>query len=154
MTMTMTDTIEKTIVLKAPIARVWKALTDYREFGAWFRVEIDTPFVEGARSTGRITVPGFEHVPWNVTVVEMREPDRFAYTWHPYAVDPDIDYAQEEPTRVQFDLETAPEGTRLTVTESGFERIPEGRRPEAIRMNTGGWEAQLQNIRSHVEQNR
>lgn len=146
----MNDRIEKRIALKAPVSRVWRALTDYREFGQWFRVDLEGPFVPGQASRGRITHPGYEHVVWHATVQTM-EPERlFSFTWHPYAVEPDKDYSQEQPTLVEFRLEPTSGGTRLTVTESGFDKIPADRRAEAFRMNEGGWEAQLQNIERHV----
>lgn len=147
----MTNEIEKTIDLKAPVERVWRALTDHEEFGAWFRVKVDGPFEPGGLSTGRITIPGFEHVKWEATIVAMEAPAYFAYRWHPYAVDPDVDYSGEPTTLVEFRLEAAGGGTRLTVTESGFEALPDHRRPDALRMNTGGWEAQLKNVKAHVE---
>lgn len=146
----MTDRIEKTIDLKAPIERVWRALTDHREFGTWFGVKLDGPFVVGAASTGHITYPGYEHVKWKARVVEMKEPILFAFTWHPYAVDPDTDYEQEEPTRVEFRLTPTGTGTHLVVIESGFDKIPADRRPEALRMNDGGWAEQIRNIAAHV----
>lgn len=149
----MTDSIERSVDLDAPIDRVWRALTDYREFGQWFRVAVEQPFVVGQPTTGHITHEGYEHVRWNVRIVAMEEPDRFAFTWHPYAIDPAVDYSQEEPTLVEFRLEPAGTGTRLTVTESGFDRIPAHRRDEAIRMNGGGWTAQVENIRVHVDGN-
>ena len=96
----MTDRIEKTVELKAPVSRVWKALTDHKEFGAWFRVSLDGPFVPGGRSTGHITYPGYENLAWEARVVAMEEPRLFAFTWHPYAVEPDRDYSAEPPTRV------------------------------------------------------
>lgn len=146
----MTDRIEKRIELKAPVSRVWRALTDYREFGQWFRVVLEGPFVPGQAASGRITHPGFEHVTMQIVVQKM-EPERlFSYTWHPYAVDPKVDYSQEPPTLVEFRLEKTPDGTLLTVTESGFDKIPSHRRDEAFRMNEGGWAAQLKNIERHV----
>ena len=146
----MNDRIEKRIELAAPVSRVWRALTDYREFGEWFRVKLEGPFIVGQVSRGQITYPGFEHVKWQATVQKM-EPERlFSFTWHPYAVDPKVDYAQEPPTLVEFRLEKTPGGTLLTVTESGFDKIPKHRRAEAFRMNEGGWAAQLQNIERHV----
>lgn len=147
----MTDSVVREIELHAPVQRVWRALTDHREFGQWFRVAIDEPFVAGEPATGRITLESYEHVRWNVRIVAMEEPHRFAFTWHPYAIDPAIDYSHEEPTLVEFRLEASGTGTRLTVTESGFDRIPEHRRDEAIRMNGGGWTAQVENIRTHVD---
>lgn len=147
----MTHRIEKSVEIKAPVSRVWQALTDHEEFGEWFRVRLDGPFVEGQTSTGHITHPGYEHVKWEAQVVAIEPERRFVYTWHPYAVDPDVDYSDETPTTVEFTLEPTAEGTRLTVVESGFENIPAHRRAEALRMNTGGWEHQVQNIRDHVE---
>ena len=146
----MTDRIEKSIELKAPVSRVWRALTDYREFGEWFRVELEGPFVPGQASRGRITYPGYEHVTMQVTVQKMEHERLFSYTWHPYAIDPKVDYSQESPTLVEFKLEKIPSGTRLTVIESGFDKIPASRRAEAFRKNESGWAAQLQNIERHV----
>jgi uncharacterized protein YndB with AHSA1/START domain len=146
----MADRIEKRIELKAPVARVWRALTDHREFGQWFRVKLDAPFQPGRVSQGQITYPGYEHVKWQVTVQAM-EPERlFSFRWHPYAVDAAIDYSKEPTTLVEFRLEAAAGGTLLIVTESGFEAIPKERRFEAYRMNDGGWSAQLKNIEQHV----
>jgi uncharacterized protein YndB with AHSA1/START domain len=148
----MSDRIEKSIELKAPVSRVWRALTDHREFGAWFRVRIDGPFRPGETSRGQITIPGYEHVRWEAVVQKM-DPERlFSFTWHPYAVDPKEDYSGEPPTLVEFTLQAIPSGTLLRVVESGFDRIPAGRRAEAFRMNEGGWAAQIQNVRQHVEQ--
>ncbi len=146
----MTNRIEKRVELKAPVGRVWRALTDYREFGEWFRVKIEGPFVPGEVSRGHMTYPGYEHLQWEA-VVKAMEPQRlFSFTWHPYAVDPKVDYSREPQTLVEFRLEPTDEGTRLTVTESGFDKIPAARRPEAFRMNEGGWEQQMKNIERHV----
>ena len=146
----MSNSIEKQIDLKAPVARVWRALTDHREFGAWFRVELDGPFAVGRVSQGHITYPGYEHIKWEVTIEKM-EPERlFSFSWHPYAVDPAIDYSKEPTTLVEFRLEPIASGTRLFVTETGFDAIPKERRFEAFRMNEGGWSAQLTNIERHV----
>ena len=120
----MDNQIEKKIELSAPIARVWRALTDYREFGEWFRVALEGPFVIGQTARGHITWPGYEHLVWEVVVQKM-EPERlFSFTWHPYAVDSSIDYSSEPPTLVEFRLEKTATGTLLTVTESGFENVP------------------------------
>lgn len=148
---TSSNTIEKTLILKAPQGKVWHALTDHEAFGAWFRVRIDAPFVAGERSTGQLRVPGYEHVKWNATVQEIRPQELFSYTWHPYAVEEDVDYSAETPTLVEFRLEPVKEGTRLTVRETGFDLIPAHRRPDAFRMNTLGWGAQMENVRVHVE---
>lgn len=147
----MTDRIEKSVELRAPIERVWRALTDHEEFGAWFRVKLDGPFVPGQPSTGMMTYPGYEHCRWNATVQRMDAPHHFSFTWPPYAVDPDADYSQEPPTLVEFRLEPMDGGTRLTVTESGFDALPSARRAEAYRSNDGGWEEQMRNIKAHVD---
>ncbi|HKQ82282.1 MAG TPA: SRPBCC family protein [Steroidobacteraceae bacterium] len=149
----MNDTIEKRIELKAPVPRVWRALTDFREFGQWFRVALEGPFVPGQVARGRITYPGYEHVRWEATVKDMQPERLFSFTWHPYAVDPKVDYSQETPTLVEFRLEKVPTGTRLVITESGFDGIPAQRRIEALRMNEGGWAEQTKNIEAHVTQN-
>ncbi len=144
------DRIEKRIELRAPVARVWRALTDYREFGQWFCVKIDGPFVAGQVSRGHITYPGYEHLKWEA-VVEKMEPERlFSYTWHPYAVDPKADYSKETPTLVEFTLEKTANGTLLTVVESGFDKIPAARRDEAFRRNEGGWAEQMKNVEKYV----
>jgi uncharacterized protein YndB with AHSA1/START domain len=145
----MDNRIEKRIELKAPVSRVWRALTDHREFGEWFRVKLDGPFVPGQVSRGHMTYPGYEHVKWEAVVQKM-EP--FSFTWHPYSVDPKIDYSKETPTLVEFRLEKTTNGTLLLLTESGFDKIPSGRRLEAFRMNDGGWTQQMKNIESYVAQ--
>ena len=144
------DRIEKQIELKAPVSRVWRALTDYQEFGEWFRVKLDGPFVPGQLSTGHMTYPGFEHVQWNSVIKEMVAERYFSYTWHPAAIEPDIDYSAETPTLVEFTLEATETGTLLRVVESGFENIPADRRLEAFRMDEGGWESQMENIENYV----
>lgn len=146
----MTDRIEKSIELRAPVERVWQALTDHREFGQWFRVNIESPFVPGEVSRGHLAIPGYEHVKWESEIVAMNKPRYFAYRWHPYAVDPERDYSGEPTTLVEFTLEPTPGGTRLTVTETGFDALPADRGPEALRMNEGGWEAQIGNIEAHL----
>jgi uncharacterized protein YndB with AHSA1/START domain len=144
------DRIVQTIDLAAPPSRVWRALTDHREFGARFRDNLESPFTPGKPTRGRIAYPGFEHVVFEA-IVQAMEPERlFSYTWHPYAIDPSVDYSKEPPTLVEFTLERIPTGTRLTVTESGFDRIPAHRRDEAFRMNSGGWAQQVKNIEAHV----
>ena len=148
----MQDRIEKRIELKAPVSRVWRALTDHREFGEWFHVKLEGPCVPGQVSRGQMTYPGYEHHKWEVVVQKM-EPERlFSFTWHPAAIDPKTDYSQEVPTLVEFRLEETPGGTLLTLTESGFDKVPAARRLEAFRMNESGWTRQLQNIASHVGQ--
>lgn len=146
------DRIEKRIELKAPVGRVWRALTDYREFGEWFRVKLEGPFVPGQTARGNITWPGYEHLVWEA-VVRAVEPERlFSFTWHPYSVDPKMDYSKETPTLVEFRLVEVAGGTLLTVTESGFDKIPAARRDEAFLRNDGGWAQQMKNIEAHVGQ--
>jgi uncharacterized protein YndB with AHSA1/START domain len=147
----MNNRIEKKISLKAPISRVWQALTDYRQFGEWFRVKLDAPFQPGKVARGTISHPGYEHVKWEMRV-ETMEPERlFAFTWHPYAIDPDVDYSHEPSTLIEFRLEPKDGGTLLTLTESGFDKIPAERRAEAFRMNDQGWSQQMTNIQGHVD---
>ena len=148
----MSDRIEKTVELKAPVSRVWRALTDHHEFGKWFRVQLDGPFAPGQVSRGHITHPGYEHLRWEAVVVKM-EPERlFSFGWHPYAIDPNEDYSAEPPTLVEFTLEKTATGTLLRIVESGFDKLPSWRRDEAFRMNDKGWGIQLENIAQHVGQ--
>jgi uncharacterized protein YndB with AHSA1/START domain len=147
----MNDCIEKIVELKAPLSRVWQALTDHEEFGKWFRVKLEGPFVPGQTSRGRITYPGYEHLKWEAVVQKM-EPERlFSFTWHPHAVEPDHDYSGEPPTLVEFTLERTATGTRLRVVESGFDRLPAHRRDLAFQRNEGGWTIQMKNIADHLE---
>ncbi|HTD12068.1 MAG TPA: SRPBCC family protein [Steroidobacteraceae bacterium] len=148
----MNERIEKRVELKAPVSRVWRALTDYREFGAWFGVKVESPFVPGESAGGQITYPGLEHVRLQIVVQNVEPQKRFSFTWHPYALDPKADYSQETPTLVEFTLEKTAGGTLLLVTESGFDRIPAARRAEAFRMNDNGWAQQMTNILKHVAQ--
>jgi uncharacterized protein YndB with AHSA1/START domain len=147
---TNTNQIEKKILLRAPRSRVWRALTDAGEFGTWFGVKLKGDFVRGQSIEGQITSRGYEHMTMDVLVERMEPETLFSFRWHPYAIDPKIDYTTEPTTLVEFRLDDAPEGTLLTVVESGFDRIPKERRAEAYRMNTGGWAAQLVNIERHV----
>jgi uncharacterized protein YndB with AHSA1/START domain len=146
------DRIEKHIELKAPVERVWRALTDYKEFGEWFRVKLDGPFVVGQEATGFITWPGYEHLKWTAVVQTIEPKTLFSFTWHPYSVDPAIDYSQEEPTLVEFRLAPAAAGTALTLVESGFSKLPAHRWAEAFMRNDGGWTQQMENISVHVSQ--
>jgi uncharacterized protein YndB with AHSA1/START domain len=148
-----TDRIEKKILLRAPVSRVWRAISDAREFGTWFGVEFDRPFVAGATLQGRITptkvdpeVAKLQEPHTGATfeiTVDRIEPERlFSFRWHPYAVEPGVDYTKEPTTLVAFVLEAAAGGTELTITESGFDRIPLERRAKAFSANEGGWEHQ------------
>jgi uncharacterized protein YndB with AHSA1/START domain len=146
----MEDRIEKQIELKALVSRVWRALTDYREFGTWFRVALEGPFVPGQETRGNITYPGYEHLTMVVTVQRMERERLFSFTWHPYAIDPNGDYTGEPPTLVEFTLTQVLDCTLLVVVESGFAALPAHRRDEAFRMNDGGWSIQIENIAKHV----
>ena len=145
-----TDRIEKRVVLRAPRSRVWRAITTAEEFGAWFRMNIEGVFAEGATVRGRLTHPGYEHVMLEMKV-ERIEPERyFSYRWHPYAIDPAVDYSAEPTTLVEFILEETEGGTALTIVESGFDRTPLARRAEAFRMNDQGWAGQIKNLSRYV----
>jgi uncharacterized protein YndB with AHSA1/START domain len=145
-----TDRIEKKILLKAPRARIWRALTDAGEFGKWFGMKLDGPFTPGAQITGVIaptTVDAevgqaqkaHEGMPFEITIDRI-EPERlFSLRWHPFAIDRTVDYSGEPTTLVEFVLDDAPEGIMLTVSESGFDRIPLARRAQAFEANNGGW---------------
>ena len=147
----MTDSIKKVVEIAAPVERVWRALADYREFGSWFGVALETPFIVGQVSRGYITNPGYENLLMEMLITRLDPPRVLEYTWHPYAVETGVDYSAEEPTLVVFTLEPTPSGTRLTLVESGFDRLPAHRRADAVRMNDGGWEHQMGAIREHVE---
>lgn len=149
--METTDRIEKQVLLRAPVARVWRALTTAAEFGSWFQVKLEKPFNVGKLATGSITHPGYEHVRFEALVERMDAERLFSFRWHPYAVDPKVDYSTEPTTLVEFRLEEKGGGTLLTVVESGFDRIPVERRALAFRMNSGGWAAQMESVRRHVE---
>jgi uncharacterized protein YndB with AHSA1/START domain len=143
-----TDRIEKTVVLRAPRSKVWRALTDSAKFSSWFGATLTDPFVPGARVQGPVTHPGYEHLTMDITIDRV-EPERlFSWRWHPGG-DPDID-PSEPATLVVFELDEVPEGTRLKVTETGFDRIPPARRTKAYRENDEGWAGQLENIRKYL----
>jgi uncharacterized protein YndB with AHSA1/START domain len=157
----VTDRIEKKVVLRTPRERVWKALTDANQFGTWFGVELDSPFVAGKTTKGRI-------VPTQVDaeVARLQEPHRglpvefqieriepmtmFAFRWHPFAVDRSVDYTNEPTTLVQFELSEVSGGTQLVITESGFDRIPLERRAKAFGANDGGWTKQAELIARYL----
>jgi uncharacterized protein YndB with AHSA1/START domain len=146
-----TDRIEKHIHINAPRARVWRALANAQEFGNWFGANLrGQAFAPGQAVRGPMTIAGFEHISFDAVIERMEPEALLSYRWHPYAVDPAIDYAKEQRTLVTFTLKDADGGTLLTVVESGFDQVPPARRLEALRMNTRGWEAQLRNIERHV----
>ena len=149
-TMPSTDRIEKQITLDAPRSRVWRALTEVKQFNAWFGVSLATPFAPGAEVSGQLAIRGYEHVTLTIWI-ETMEPDRFfSFRWHPYAIEPGVDYSAEPTTLVSFTLEDAGAGTRLTIVESGFDAIPESRRAKAFSMNRNGWNGQAENIRKYL----
>jgi uncharacterized protein YndB with AHSA1/START domain len=159
--MTNADRIVKKTLLRATRERVWRAVTDAQEFGAWFGVEFDAPFTAGARMTGKIVpTKADEEVaklqkPHEGKTFEMTidriEPQRlFSFRWHPFAVDPAVDYSSEPTTLVVFEMESVVEGTLLTITESGFDRIPLARRAQAFTANEGGWTHQSKLIEKYL----
>jgi uncharacterized protein YndB with AHSA1/START domain len=147
-----TDRIERSVVIHAPRERVWRALSNAEEFGTWFGVNLaGQAFSPGRRSRGPLAVKGYEHLTLEVTVERIEPPSLLSFRWHPYAVDPGMDYSNEEPTLVTFTLQDAPgNATLLTVVESGFDKVPPSRRLEAFRMNSRGWGIQMENIARHV----
>ncbi len=145
---TTTDRIVKTTLLKAPRSKVWRALTDPAAFSSWFGCDLRDAFVPGARVRGPVTHQGYEHLTMDITIGEVQPERLFSWHWHPGG-DSHID-PSEPMTTVVFELEDVPEGTRLTVTESGFDRIPPSRRGKAYRENNEGWDGQIENLRKHV----
>jgi uncharacterized protein YndB with AHSA1/START domain len=147
-----TDRIERSVVINAPRARVWRALSNAEEFGAWFGADLKgQTFAPGRRTRAQMTACGHEHVWFDIVIERMEPQDMLSYRWHPYAVDPAVDYAKEQPTLVTFTLKDAPgNATLLKVVESGFDNVPPHRRLQAFRMNSRGWEMQMNNIVRHV----
>lgn len=141
------DRIEKRIIIDAPHSRVWRAITDVAQFNQWFGVNLEGAFTPGQEITGYMRVPGYEWLVMHVWV-EALEPERyFSFRWHPYAIEPGVDYSNEPTTLVSFTLEDVHGGTQLTIVESGFDAIPASRRAKAFSANEGGWAAQAENIR-------
>jgi uncharacterized protein YndB with AHSA1/START domain len=156
-TFSETNSIERSILINAPRERVWNALTNAESFGTWFGADLKgQTFAKGKRALGAMgTSCGREVGPdtvWFDVIIERIDPqDLFSYRWHPYAVQPGVDYSVEEPTLVTFTLKDAPNNsTLITVLESGFDNVPPHRRLEAFRMHTGGWEVQLNNLAKHA----
>ena len=145
-----TDRITEKVLLRSPRARVWQALADSGEFGQWFGVKGLGAFTPGATVRGKVTEKGYEHVTWEATIERMEPGRLFYFRWHPYAVDPGVDYSGEPTTRVVFELEDAPNGTLLTVVETGFDGIPAARRAEAYEMHEQGWAAQMKSISEYL----
>jgi uncharacterized protein YndB with AHSA1/START domain len=145
-----TDRIEKHAVLRAPLSRVWQAITDSQQFGEWFRVDLQGAFAEGAVVSGRMTEPGYEHAIMEVLVEKISPQSYFAFRWHPYEENGGVDFATAPTTLVEFFLEEVSEGTRLTIVESGFDCIPPDKRGEAVRNNDQGWSYQMRNVERYV----
>jgi uncharacterized protein YndB with AHSA1/START domain len=155
------DRIEKQVELRAPMDRVWRAISDSQEFGRWFGARIDGPFVAGTSVTATITPTTVDEevaelqrphagakATWQIVAVEP--PRRFAYRWHPFAVDRNVDYAAEPTTLVEFTLSPTPDGVLLTIVESGFDAIPAARRSAAFEANSGGWAKQVELVRKYL----
>jgi uncharacterized protein YndB with AHSA1/START domain len=144
------DRIEKHFQVGAKRSRVWRAISNAEEFGTWFGMKLDRPFAPGATVIGRLTIPGYEHVTLEM-MVEQIEPERyFSYRWHPYPMNPAIDYKAEPTTLVEFRLQETAGGTAVAITESGFDRLPASRRAEAFRMNDAGWAGQSKKLADYV----
>ena len=155
------DRIVKTVLLRAPLERVWRAISEAQQFGAWFGVAFEGPFVPGAPLVGRIvptqadaevakTQEAYRGAKFEIVVDRIEPMRRFCFRWHPFAVDPDVDYSKEPMTLVAFDLEKATGGTRLTITESGFDGLPASRRATAFTMNEEGWAAQATLVEKYL----
>lgn len=145
-----TDRIEKEFDVRAPVSRVWRALTNHQEFSAWFQLAIDTPFTAGATLFGRFTKPGCDEVRIEFRIEQIEPEHFFSWRWHPFAIDPKVDYSQEPMTLVEIKLRATADGTRVTIVESGFDAIPISRRMESFRMNSSGWNSQAANLTRHV----
>jgi len=147
-----TDRVERSILINASRERVWRALTNAEEFGAWFGADLSgQAFKPGERARGKFSHEEFPDSYFDAVVERIEPQDMMSFYWHPFAVDPAVDYSQEEPTLVTFTLKDAPgNGILLTVVESGFDKVPAHRRRKAFEMHSSGWEFQLQNIARHV----
>jgi uncharacterized protein YndB with AHSA1/START domain len=144
------DRIEKRFQVSAKRSRVWRAIADAGEFGTWFGMKLDRPFTPGATVFGRLTIPGYDHVTLEILVEKIEPESYFSYRWHPYPMNPAIDYQAEPTTLVEFRLQEAAGGTAVTITESGFDRLPASRRAEAFRMNEAGWVGQSKKLADYV----
>lgn len=148
--MTSQDQIIKTVDIKAPVSRVWQAISDYKQFGEWFRVKLNEPFVAGSTSTGVTTYPGYEGYEWLADVETVEPENLLSFYWYHEGENSTLPLSQEPKTRVEFRLEAIDDGTRLTITESGLSALPESRREGIIRSNTQGWDIQAQHIHEYV----
>lgn len=148
----MSDTIEKQRIIKAPRSRVWRAISDSKQFGAWFKFHFDAPFVAATLVTGTIQEPGYEGLRASFWIDRVEPEHTFSYRWHPFAIDPAVDYSNEPKTLVTFTLADHPEGTLLTIVESGFDALPADRRGPALHANSGGWAAQIERVATYATQ--
>lgn len=145
-----TDRIEKHFDVSAKRSRVWRALSDATEFGAWFGMTFDRPFAPGATVQGRLTIPNYEHVTLEMVIEKIEPEGYFSYRWHPNAVKPELDYSSEPMTLVEFTLQETAAGTAVTIVESGFDKLPASRRAEAFRSNDNGWTGQSKRLTAYV----
>jgi uncharacterized protein YndB with AHSA1/START domain len=150
-TTSTTDRIEKQVMLEAPRSRVWRALTDVKQFNTWFGVSLATPFKPGAEVSGNLTNAKYAHMTMTIWIETMEAERFFSFRWHPFAIEEGVDYSAEPTTLVTFTLEETATGTRLDIVESGFDKIPESRRAKAFSSNSGGWKGQAENLRKYVE---
>ena len=156
------DRIEKRMILRAPRERVWRALSEAKQFGSWFGVEFEGEFAAGTRLTGRIAPTKvdpevaklqqpYTGFPFEFHIERIEPMSLFSFRWHPHAVDRGADYSAEPMTLVEFRLEDVAQGTLLRITESGFDRIPLERRAKAFTSNEGGWTHQLKLIEKYLD---
>ena len=151
--MSSTDRVQRRIEINAPRQRVWRAISDSKEFSAWFLSDFDGPFTPGARVTARSRYPGYEHLRFEIMIEKVEPMTCLSYRWHPNAIDPTVDYLKEPTTLVEFRLEDAAGGkTVLTVTETGFDALPPARRAGAFRSNEAGWTAQVKAVEAWLGQ--
>jgi uncharacterized protein YndB with AHSA1/START domain len=148
--MAVANRIEKQIELRAPRARVWKALTSAQQFGAWFGVKLEGEFAPKQKISGKITIKGFEHLTMSVTVDKIEPEHSFSFHWNPFAIEAGVDYSLEKPTLVEFSLRETGKGTLLKVVETGFDHLPLARRAKAFEMNEKGWAEQMQQIEEYL----
>jgi uncharacterized protein YndB with AHSA1/START domain len=157
----MSDRIQKVAVLKAPREKVWKAVSDAKQFGAWFGVDFEGDFKAGAHMTGTMRPTqadpevakqqeAYKGMKFEFWVDEIQPPSRISFRWHPFAIDPKVDYSSEPATHIVFELAEVDGGTKLTITETGFDKIPLHRRVEAFKANEGGWAKQLELLEKYV----
>ena len=148
---TSTDRIERKVMINAPRSRVWRAVSDAGEFGDWFGVNFKgNKFVAGQHIQGKITYPGYEHLTMEVLIERIQPEQLLSWRWHPAAIDPKVDYSQEPTTLVVFELQEVDGGAMFSVVESGLDKIPLARRADAFRMNSSGWDEQMENVKKHV----